>query len=71
MCGRYVVTNAVSKTKGMVKAAINVKDNENFLKITLFLPTKKYKFRKSRSDFDFKYFLAEADLMFRFLKIFQ
>ena len=30
MCGRYVVTNAVSKTKGMVKAAINVKDNENY-----------------------------------------
>ena len=32
MCGRYVVTNAVSKTKGMVKAAINVKDNENYNK---------------------------------------
>ena len=30
MCGRYVVTNAVSKTKGIVKAAINVKDNENY-----------------------------------------
>ena len=30
-----------------------VKDNENFLKITLFLPIKQYKFRKSRSDFDF------------------
>jgi len=30
MCGRYVVTNAVSKTKGIVKTAINVKDNENY-----------------------------------------
>ena len=30
MCGRYVVTNAVSKTKGIVKTAIKVEDNENY-----------------------------------------
>ena len=30
MCGRYVVTNAVSKTKGLVKSAIQVEDNENY-----------------------------------------
>ena len=30
MCGRYVITNAVSKTKGIVKAAIKVEDYENY-----------------------------------------
>tara|TARA_B100001250_G_C19723942_1_gene755180 strand:- start:267 stop:899 length:633 start_codon:yes stop_codon:yes gene_type:complete len=30
MCGRYVVTNPVSKTKKIVKSAINVEDYENY-----------------------------------------
>jgi len=30
MCGRYVVTNPVSKTKGLVKTAIKVEDKENY-----------------------------------------
>ena len=30
MCGRYVVTNPVSKTKKIVKSAIKVKDIENY-----------------------------------------
>ena len=30
MCGRYVVTNAVSKTKSLVKIAIKVEDQENY-----------------------------------------
>ena len=30
MCGRYVITNAVSKTSKMVKTAINVEDSENY-----------------------------------------
>ena len=30
MCGRYVVTNAVSKTKSLVKTAIKVEDQENY-----------------------------------------
>ena len=30
MCGRYVITNAVSKTSKMVKTAINVDDSENY-----------------------------------------
>jgi putative SOS response-associated peptidase YedK len=30
MCGRYVVTNQVSKTKGLVKTAIKVEDKENY-----------------------------------------
>ena len=30
MCGRYVVTNAVAKTKGLVKSAIKVEDIENY-----------------------------------------
>ena len=30
MCGRYVVTNPVSKTDKLVKSAIQVEDNENF-----------------------------------------
>ena len=30
MCGRYVVTNAVTKTKGLVKSAIQIEDNENY-----------------------------------------
>ena len=30
MCGRYVITNAVSKTKKMVKTAIKVIDGENY-----------------------------------------
>ena len=30
MCGRYIVTNPVSKTKGLVKSAIHVDDNENY-----------------------------------------
>ena len=30
MCGRYVVTNPVSKTKSLVKTAINVEDKENY-----------------------------------------
>ena len=29
MCGRYVVTNPVSKTKKIVKSAINIEDTEN------------------------------------------
>ena len=30
MCGRYVVTNAVTKTNKMVKSAIQVEDSENY-----------------------------------------
>ena len=30
MCGRYVVTNAVSKTKKIVKSAIKVDDTEDY-----------------------------------------
>ena len=30
MCGRYVVTNPVSKTEKLVKSAIQVNDNENY-----------------------------------------
>tara|TARA_Y100000590_G_scaffold68481_1_gene74639 strand:+ start:185 stop:811 length:627 start_codon:yes stop_codon:yes gene_type:complete len=30
MCGRYVITNSVSKTKKIVKSAIKVEDNENY-----------------------------------------
>ena len=30
MCGRYVITNPVSKTKKIVKSAIQVVDNENY-----------------------------------------
>ncbi len=30
MCGRYVVTNPVSKTKKIVKSAINIEDTENY-----------------------------------------
>ena len=30
MCGRFVVTNPVSKTKSIVKAAIKVEDTENY-----------------------------------------
>jgi len=30
MCGRYVVTNAVHKTRGIVKSAIAVSDTDNF-----------------------------------------
>ena len=30
MCGRYVVTNAVTKTSKIVKSAIQVEDNENY-----------------------------------------
>jgi putative SOS response-associated peptidase YedK len=30
MCGRYVVTNPVSKTNKLVKSAIQVEDNENY-----------------------------------------
>ena len=30
MCGRYVVTNAVSKTKSLVKIAIKVEHQENY-----------------------------------------
>ena len=30
MCGRYVVTNAVAKTKGLVKSTIKVEDSENY-----------------------------------------
>jgi len=30
MCGRYVVTNPVAKTKSIVKTAINVEDTENY-----------------------------------------
>ena len=30
MCGRYVITNPVSKTKKIVKSAIQVEDGENF-----------------------------------------
>ena len=30
MCGRYVVTNPVSKTDKLVKSAIQVDDNENY-----------------------------------------
>ena len=30
MCGRYVITNPVSKTKKIVKSAIHVEDDENY-----------------------------------------
>ena len=30
MCGRFVITNPVAKTKGLVKTAIKVEDNENY-----------------------------------------
>ena len=30
MCGRYVITNPVSKTKKFIKSAINVEDIENY-----------------------------------------
>ena len=30
MCGRYVVTNAITKTKELVKSIIDVKDTDNF-----------------------------------------
>ena len=30
MCGRYVVTNAVHKTREIVKSAIAVNDTDNF-----------------------------------------
>ena len=30
MCGRFVVTNPVAKTKKIVKTAINVEDTENY-----------------------------------------
>ena len=30
MCGRYVITNAVTKTKNIVKTAINVQDSDNY-----------------------------------------
>ena len=30
MCGRYVITKAIFKTKKIVKAVINVDDNENY-----------------------------------------
>ena len=30
MCGRFVVTNPVAKTKGIVKTAIKVEDTENY-----------------------------------------
>tara|TARA_B110000014_G_C19941803_1_gene487278 strand:- start:160 stop:780 length:621 start_codon:yes stop_codon:yes gene_type:complete len=30
MCGRYVITNPVSKTKNQVKSAIQVEDSENY-----------------------------------------
>ena len=30
MCGRYVITNAVTKTKNIVKTAINVQDTDNY-----------------------------------------
>ena len=30
MCGRYVVTNAVTKTSRIVKSAIQAEDNENY-----------------------------------------
>ena len=30
MCGRYVITYPVSKTKKIVKSAIQVEDNENY-----------------------------------------
>ena len=30
MCGRFVITNPVAKTKGIVKTAIKVEDNENY-----------------------------------------
>ena len=30
MCGRYVVTNPVSKTNKLVKSAIQIEDNENY-----------------------------------------
>ena len=30
MCGRYVITNAVTKTKNMVKTAIKLEDSSNY-----------------------------------------
>ena len=30
MCGRFVITNPVAKTKSIVKKAINVEDVENY-----------------------------------------
>ena len=30
MCGRYVITNPVTKTKKIVKSAINTNDIENY-----------------------------------------
>ena len=30
MCGRYVVTNPVSKTNRIVKSAIQIEDTENY-----------------------------------------
>ena len=30
MCGRYVITSPVTKTKKLVKSAIQVEDNENY-----------------------------------------
>ena len=30
MCGRYVVTNPVSKTNKIVKSAIQIEDTENY-----------------------------------------
>ena len=30
MCGRYVITKPVSKTKGIVKSVIGVEDDENY-----------------------------------------
>ena len=30
MCGRYVITNAVTKTSKIVKSAIQVEDSENY-----------------------------------------
>ena len=30
MCGRFVITNPVAKTKGIVKTAIKVEDTENY-----------------------------------------
>ena len=30
MCGRYVITNAVTKTSKIVKSAIQIEDNENY-----------------------------------------
>ena len=30
MCGRYVITNPITKTKKIVKTAINLEDSENY-----------------------------------------